>query len=62
MVEADIYVVFGLAFAAFVSLGSMDMFWFLEVGMLSLAASCSLFMVRKHDVLFKHRCDPTGSG
>ncbi|KAF8586723.1 hypothetical protein K439DRAFT_1340213 [Ramaria rubella] len=31
MVEADIYVLFGLAFTTFVSLGSMAMFWFLEV-------------------------------
>jgi hypothetical protein len=31
MVEADIYVVFGVAFSSFVCLGSMGMFWFLEV-------------------------------
>ncbi|KAF8507480.1 Fusaric acid resistance protein-like-domain-containing protein [Hysterangium stoloniferum] len=31
MVEADIYVIFGVAFSSFVSLGSMGMFWFLEV-------------------------------
>ncbi|GJJ06194.1 hypothetical protein Clacol_000383 [Clathrus columnatus] len=31
MIEADIYVIFGLAFSAFVSICSMDMFWFWEI-------------------------------
>lgn len=31
MVEADLYCLFGVVWATFITLGSMSMFWFLEV-------------------------------